>query len=203
MREDAFDLYGFRSASEKNFYTTLLSVSGVGPKLALTLLSHTDEANLIEMILSEDKTGLTDISGVGKKTAARILLELGEKMAKESLSTSTGPRGGPLDDLRSALANLGYKAPQIDRALQKVKPLADTADLSTLVRKLHAEGALSVMRDTSPEMEMPSSNMMSNSASRNGGAILFLTTFALTRLPTLRSPSLIAPMRRMSIRTEE
>ncbi|NDG84369.1 MAG: Holliday junction branch migration protein RuvA [Proteobacteria bacterium] len=83
VREDAFDLYGFRSASEKNFYTTLLSVSGVGPKLALTLLSHTDEANLIEMILSEDKTGLTDISGVGKKTAERIILELKDTIEKK------------------------------------------------------------------------------------------------------------------------
>ena len=70
--------------------------------------------------------------------SARIVLELHEKMAKESLSTprSSGSKGGALDDLRSALANLGYKAPQIDRAVQKVKPQADEgAPLSDLVRE--------------------------------------------------------------------
>jgi Holliday junction DNA helicase RuvA len=83
VREDAFDLYGFLSASEKNFYTTLLSVSGVGPKMALGLLTHTDEANLIEMILSGDKEGLTAISGVGKKTAERMILELKDIVQKK------------------------------------------------------------------------------------------------------------------------
>ena len=83
VREDAFDLYGFLSLSEKNLYTTLLSVSGVGPKLAITLLSHTDEANLIGMILAEDKEGLTSISGVGKKTAERMVLELKDTIQKK------------------------------------------------------------------------------------------------------------------------
>lgn len=83
VREDAFDLYGFLSRSEKNLYTTLLSVSGVGPKLALTLLSHVDEAGLIQMILTSDKDGLTGISGVGKKTAERIVLELKDVIQKK------------------------------------------------------------------------------------------------------------------------
>jgi Holliday junction DNA helicase RuvA len=83
VREDALDLYGFLSASEKNFYTTLLSVSGVGPKMALGLLTHTDESNLIEMILSDDKAGLTAISGVGKKTAERMILELRDVVQKK------------------------------------------------------------------------------------------------------------------------
>ncbi len=83
VREDAFDLYGFLSSSEKTFFTTLLSVSGVGPKLALSLLSHHDDSALIEMILTEDKAALTDISGVGKKTAERIVLELKDVIEKK------------------------------------------------------------------------------------------------------------------------
>ncbi len=83
VREDAFDLYGFLSTGEKNLYTTLLQVSGVGPKLAISLLSHTDEATLIDMILSNDKEGLTGFSGVGKKTAERIILDLKDVIQKK------------------------------------------------------------------------------------------------------------------------
>jgi Holliday junction DNA helicase RuvA len=83
VREDAFDLFGFLSTHEKNLFTTLLAVSGVGPKMALGLLSHTDDVNLIDMILSEDKAGLTSISGVGKKTAERIVLELKDVIQKK------------------------------------------------------------------------------------------------------------------------
>ena len=86
VREDAFDLYGFQNPSEKSLFTTLLSVSGVGPKMALALLSHTDELNLIDMILTEDKTGLTGISGVGKKTAERMVLELKDTIQKKIAS---------------------------------------------------------------------------------------------------------------------
>lgn len=135
VREDAIVLYGFSSRAGLSLFQRLTSVQGVGPRTALALLSGLEADVLVRAIAEGDEARLTKVPGVGKKTAARILLELGDKMAKESLSTSSGPRGGPLDDLRSALANLGYKAPQIDRALQKVKPLADTADLSTLVRE--------------------------------------------------------------------
>ena len=83
VREDALDLYGFLNTSEKNLFLTLLSVSGVGPKLALGLLSHADESSLISMILSGDKDGLTSISGVGKKTAERMILELQDTIKKK------------------------------------------------------------------------------------------------------------------------
>ena len=136
VREDAIVLYGFSSRAGLSLFERLVSVQGVGPRTALALLSGLEADALVRAIAEGDEARLTKVPGVGKKTAARILLELGEKMAKESLSSGTGPRGGPLDDLRSALANLGYKAPQIERALQKVKPLADgNSDLSTLVRE--------------------------------------------------------------------
>lgn len=83
IREDAFDLYGFLNASEKNLFTTLLSVSGVGPKLGLALLSQSEPASIIEMILTEDKASLTNISGVGKKTAERMVLELKDVILKK------------------------------------------------------------------------------------------------------------------------
>lgn len=83
IREDAFDLYGFINPAEKNLFTTLLNVSGVGPKMAIGLLSHTDAPALIQMILDEDKSSLTSISGVGKKTAERMVLELKETLQKK------------------------------------------------------------------------------------------------------------------------
>jgi Holliday junction DNA helicase RuvA len=136
VREDAIVLYGFSTRAGLSLFQRLTSVQGVGPRTALALLSGLEADALVRAIAEGDEGRLTKVPGVGKKTAARILLELGEKLAKESLSSGLAPRGGPLDDLRSALANLGYKAPQIERALQKIRPLTETgADLSTLVRE--------------------------------------------------------------------
>jgi holliday junction DNA helicase RuvA len=139
VREDAIVLYGFSSRDSLSLFEKLTGVSGVGPRTALALLSGLDPDTLVRCIAEGDEARLTKIPGVGKKTAQRIILELGDKLAKQSLSSGIvgGPMAGPLDDLRSALANLGYKTPQIDRALQKLKPLveAGTTDLSTLVRE--------------------------------------------------------------------
>ncbi len=141
VREDAIQLYGFSSRAGHSLFERLISVQGVGPRTALSALSGMDAETLIRAIAEGDEARLTKIPGVGKKTAARIVLDLGERMAKESLSsvlTSGVPAGqrGVLEDLRSALANLGYKAPQIDRALQKTKALAETtSDLQALLRE--------------------------------------------------------------------
>jgi Holliday junction DNA helicase RuvA len=140
VREDAIVLFGFSSRDGLVMFERLVAVQGVGPKTALALLSGIDASELPRVIGEKDEARLTKIPGVGKKTAARIVLELAEKMAKESLSSPAlkgrSGQGGALDDLRSALANLGYKAPQIDRAVQKVKPHAEEgATLSDLVRE--------------------------------------------------------------------
>ncbi len=137
VREDAIILYGFSSREHLALFERLTSVQGVGPKMGLSLLSGMDTDSLVRAIAEGDEARLTKVPGVGKKTAQRMILELGDKMAKQSLSSGIGGVvGGPLDDLRSALANLGYKTPQIERALQKVKPLADEGkDLSALVRE--------------------------------------------------------------------
>ena len=137
VREDAIILYGFSSRDHLALFERLTSVQGVGPRMGLSLLSGMDPESLVRAIAEGDEARLTKVPGVGKKTAQRMILELGDKMAKQSLSSGIGGvQGGPLDDLRSALANLGYKTPQIERALQKVKPLADEGkDLSALVRE--------------------------------------------------------------------
>jgi len=153
VREDALDLYGFLSASEKNFFMTLLSVSGVGPKMALSLLSQFDEAALIEMILSGDKEGLTGISGVGKKTAERMILELKDTVQKKleagvfavasnrKSGRSQSAAGGTAIDRSSklfieaylALQGLGYKEIQakqmVEAAIQKKAELNKVEDV--------------------------------------------------------------------------
>ncbi len=156
VREDAFDLFGFLSTQEKNLFTTLLSVSGVGPKMALALLSHTDDVNLIDMILTEDKAGLTSISGVGKKTAERMVLELKDIIQKkiqsgllrssqgasragcsqEASSAADGAvdRGSKLFiDAYLALQNLGFKELQakqmVELALKKQMKLDRVEDV--------------------------------------------------------------------------
>jgi Holliday junction DNA helicase RuvA len=138
VREDAIVLFGFCTRSALVLFERLLACQGVGPKTALALASGMEPADLVRAIAERDEARLTKIPGVGKKTAARIILELADKMAKESLPTIGMARGknGPTDDLRSALANLGYKAPQIDRAVQKTRPLVDEGrELSALVRE--------------------------------------------------------------------
>jgi holliday junction DNA helicase RuvA len=136
VREDAIELFGFTARESLDLFEKLIGVQGVGPRTALSLLSGMDANDLVRVIAERDEARLTKIPGVGKKTAARIVLELSEKLAKEGLATGATKLGGALDDLRSALANLGYKAPQIDRAVTKVKPLVDDGKaLPELVRE--------------------------------------------------------------------
>ena len=139
VREDAIILYGFSSRDGLRLFERLISVQGLGPKTALALLSGLDAPELVRAVAEKDEARLTRVPGVGKKTAARIILELADKMAKDTFLSSLSPsRQGAtaVDDLRSALANLGYKAPQIDRAVQKVKPLVDEGEgLTALVRE--------------------------------------------------------------------
>lgn len=142
VREDAIVLYGFAAPEGLELFERLLGVSGVGPRTALALLSGMEPNDVVRAIAGGDEARLTKIPGVGKKTAARIVLELKDRLAKQALGMlGRGASSGPLDDLRSALANLGYRAPQIDRAVQKVKPLVEGGQglseqgLSELVRE--------------------------------------------------------------------
>lgn len=126
VREDAFELFGFATKSEKRSFDLLIGVSGVGPKAALSILSaYTPEA-LAMAILSGDEKALTVAPGIGKKIAQRVILELKDKLAKESgdfeLPMKSGAPvavgDGKLSDAAAALAVLGYGPAEINVALK-------------------------------------------------------------------------------------
>jgi Holliday junction DNA helicase RuvA len=136
VREDALQLFGFRTEREKQLFLLLTSVSGVGPKLAITLLSGLSAEDLLRALRNNDLVRLTAIPGVGKKTAERLVLELRDKIAKlasaaaESLlSDYAGAAAGTMsDDIVSALINLGYQRAAAEKAVTQAlreKPEAD------------------------------------------------------------------------------
>lgn len=129
IREDAFDIYGFATQSEKHCFELLIGVSGVGPKAAVAILSVTTPENLAMSILTEDEKAITAAPGIGKKIAQRVILELKDKMAKstEAISFSGSrtvlPAQGAhtvIDDASAALAVLGYGSSEISAALRAV-----------------------------------------------------------------------------------
>jgi len=123
VREDAIHLYGFRTRLEKSFFQLLIGVTGVGPKLARDILSNIQPAALAQALATGDVLKLSSIPGIGKKTAERLILELKDKTARLDVSPlpQTEARGIPaedvIDDVSSALLNLGYKEPQVKKAL--------------------------------------------------------------------------------------
>ncbi len=130
VREDALQLYGFATALEQALFERLISVSGIGPKVALSVLSGVEPAELPRAIRSSDLARLTRIPGVGRKTAERIVLELKDRLpggdAVETLPSKPGD--DVRDDLLSALTNLGYQRASIEKTVDKV--LASTEDRS-------------------------------------------------------------------------
>ncbi|MCD8008206.1 MAG: Holliday junction branch migration protein RuvA [Clostridiales bacterium] len=131
VKEDAVDLYGFSTQEELNLFQMLLSVSGVGPKAALSILSSSTPSNLALSIITGDVKMLTTAQGVGKKIAQRIVLELKDKLAKEQgmvfESTSPLPSAAgtaiPEDkagEAGAALAVLGYSQSEINKALRDI-----------------------------------------------------------------------------------
>jgi holliday junction DNA helicase RuvA len=120
VREDQIALFGFSEADEKRLFEKLLTISGIGPKLAITVLSGIDSARLVAAIRAADHATLTRIPGIGKKTAERVVLELKDKLddmaaAPAAAQTHYGPAG---DDALSALVNLGYARPIAQRAIE-------------------------------------------------------------------------------------
>jgi holliday junction DNA helicase RuvA len=122
VREDALLLYGFATALEQELFERLIGVGGIGPKLALAVLSGIEPTELVRAIERGDVARLTAIPGVGKKTSERIVLELKDRLSAVQVAASAG--GGaaasppPLrDDLLSALMNLGYHRPLAEKAV--------------------------------------------------------------------------------------
>lgn len=125
VREDTLALFGFLTDVEQALFERLIAVAGVGPKLAVAILSGIEAPDLVEALRAGDIARLTRIPGVGKKTAERLVLELKDKM--KGLPLAETPAAGPAptakDDLVSALVHLGYSRPEaergVDRSLQE------------------------------------------------------------------------------------
>jgi Holliday junction DNA helicase RuvA len=141
VREDALILYGFVTQEDRAAFRSLLTVSGVGPKLAMTVLSDLSAAELQRAIERGERGRLEAISGVGKKTAARLLLELKDKLAvlAAAAEASPAPAPAPLGDLASqacdALTALGFSRAQAEGALQKLGREREGLPLEQLLRR--------------------------------------------------------------------
>ncbi len=141
VREDAFLLFGFATQEEKAVFERLISVSGIGPKLAITVLSGLPTAELIAAIRGNDLAKLVRIPGVGKKTAERIVLELKDKLqavdagGKSVPVMESGASYSTLErDVLSALQNLGCSRPAAEEALRKVLEKGTPAEFEPLFR---------------------------------------------------------------------
>ena len=129
VREDAYELFGFASREEKRCFEMLISISGVGPKAAIAILSTCTPSSLAMAVLNDDVKSLIRAPGIGKKIAQRIVLELKDKLVKEQAGMDFGmpaaaevpivEENSARSDAISALMVLGYNMPDINRALQK------------------------------------------------------------------------------------
>lgn len=152
VREDAFDLFGFRLREEKELFLTLTSVNGIGPKVALGILSRVSPSTLVQAILGGDTETLTRIPGIGKKTAERVVLELGDSLKKKvdaglfrkilgdgdaRKAMASAPRGGSarlgahaanpvIRDAVAALVGLGYREQDVEDLVMKMVAEAAT-----------------------------------------------------------------------------
>jgi len=146
VKEDALQLFGFLTLEEKQMFTLLLSVSGVGPKLALNILSNIPAEQLQSALASGDSNQLNNVPGIGKKTADRLVLELQEKARKTFAGvlvtrpgTTPQSTGARIEDALSALLNLGYKE-QLARKALNTLDLADGASVEDILK-----GALRIL----------------------------------------------------------
>jgi holliday junction DNA helicase RuvA len=124
VREDQLALYGFATELELMMFERLIAISGIGPKLALAVLSGIEPRELAGAIQRNDLARLTAIPGVGKKTAERMCVELRDRLPKAIEATPASPADSLREDLVSALANLGYHRQAIDKSLDKLLPSA-------------------------------------------------------------------------------
>lgn len=128
VREDTLQLFGFAQESDRQIFLALTTVTGIGPKLAMNILSGTTRAELLTAVASADVKRLTQIPNVGKKTAQRILVELTEVFKRiepglAAISTSGGKHAQAMSDISSALSNLGYRNALIDKTIVELESL--------------------------------------------------------------------------------
>ena len=127
VKEDAFDLYGFYTKSEKRCFEMLISVSGIGPKAALSILSANTPEGLALAIMNNNEKALTVAPGIGKKIAQRVILELKDKISKDTGPAelqipvvNTPAEGGAVNDAVTALTVLGYSGSEIAPVLKRI-----------------------------------------------------------------------------------
>lgn len=139
VREDAIDLYGFVRRDDRKLFRLLTNVNRVGPKTGLATLSELDPDEIVRAVHSEDINTFTRVSGIGKKTAQRLILELQNKIDDLVLESPSRPLAAADDrheDLRSALLNLGYQSSTIDGVVDDVLEEADDGEsIEELVRE--------------------------------------------------------------------
>jgi Holliday junction DNA helicase RuvA len=138
VSEDQIALFGFLDREEKRLFERLITVSGVGPKLAIKMLSGLSPERTVQAIRAQDHAQLTRIPGVGKKLAERLVVELKDKLEDFAVApaAATGVQGPAVDDVLSALVNLGYQRPAAEKAIEQsvAKDKALTADFDGLFR---------------------------------------------------------------------
>lgn len=132
VREDSQTLYGFYAPEEKQMFTRLTGVSGIGPKVALAILSAMTVSELATAIITKDENAFKKVSGVGKKTAARLIIDLAEKIdTQEAVGMENVAVSGAVNtetEAVSALVSLGYNKTEAISAVSSVKNLADTTE---------------------------------------------------------------------------
>ena len=138
VREDALDLYGFKNDSERDLFLMLISISGIGPKLAVSILSGVELEELKSNILSGDIKSLTSIPGVGAKTAKRIIIELKDKLSKTT-TTELGFEdnfGSKISkDVLSALVGLGYSESMATEVIERINPANSDKSIEVLIKE--------------------------------------------------------------------
>jgi Holliday junction DNA helicase RuvA len=140
IREDAQVLYGFVSRSEREAFGVLIATHGIGPALALAVLSTYTPAELFEVVAAGDLGGLTMVPGVGKKTAERLLVELRNRLSIPVVESSDagaaeGSRASVLSDVREALSGLGYGAEEVKEVMRSLSGGDQLRDAATLLRE--------------------------------------------------------------------
>ena len=133
VREDEHSLYGFNNAQERELFVQLMRVSGIGPRLALTMLAAQEPDSLVLAIRSQDSKALSSIPGIGKKTAERLLLELTDRLQSWSYTSEVSSDNQAMRDAEQALLNLGFSSKEIHALFQQT-PQADQLSTEQLVR---------------------------------------------------------------------
>ena len=134
VREDAIALFGFLRADEKQLFEKLITVSGIGPKLAITLLSGMATADMVEAIRANDHARLTRIPGIGKKTAERMCVELRDKLDAFGAPQQVATVSAIEEDAISALTNLGYQRAIAEKAVERAMVTAGRENFDAIFR---------------------------------------------------------------------